>query len=217
MGLITTLSDRIGVLEADLSQTKKIYSSAYTKLILRVKKHEISDKGWEGQEDIPGLFFQILKLVQMILPNRGGSSLMKRGSGKVVMEISTAGKKKDTASEEVPPVSTAEVQVSTAGGTATYSRRSAEKRKDKGKGLNTKKEALHRDIESLSTKFPIVDWKTIVLTETHMYYQVFRGDGSSKNYKILSEMLEDFDRMDVEQLFRKEVSPESRDAVKDVE
>ncbi|GJX84394.1 hypothetical protein Tco_0335168 [Tanacetum coccineum] len=58
------------------------------------------------------------------------------------------------------------------------------------------------DIESLSTKFPIVDWKTIVLTETHMYYQVFRGDGSSKNYKILSEMLEDFDRMDVEQLFR---------------
>ncbi|GJS40518.1 hypothetical protein Tco_0565561 [Tanacetum coccineum] len=58
------------------------------------------------------------------------------------------------------------------------------------------------DIESLSTKFPIVDWKTIVLTETYMYYQVFRGDGSSKNYKVLSEMLEDFDRMDVEQLFR---------------
>ncbi|GJZ57967.1 hypothetical protein Tco_0613461, partial [Tanacetum coccineum] len=28
------------------------------------------------------------------------------------------------------------------------------------------------------------------------------GDGSSKNYKILSEMLQDFDRMDVEQLFR---------------
>ncbi|GKA22150.1 hypothetical protein Tco_0708112 [Tanacetum coccineum] len=29
-----------------------------------------------------------------------------------------------------------------------------------------------------------------------------KGDGSSKNYKILSEMLQDFDRMDVEQLFR---------------
>ncbi|GJT52543.1 retrovirus-related pol polyprotein from transposon TNT 1-94 [Tanacetum coccineum] len=58
------------------------------------------------------------------------------------------------------------------------------------------------EIESLSTKFPIVDWKTCVLTETFMYYQVFRGDGSSKNYKVLSEMLEDFDRMDVEELFR---------------
>ncbi|GJV10129.1 hypothetical protein Tco_1351670 [Tanacetum coccineum] len=29
-----------------------------------------------------------------------------------------------------------------------------------------------------------------------------RGDGSSKNYKVLSEMLEDFDRLDVEELYR---------------
>ncbi|GJZ29465.1 hypothetical protein Tco_0574112, partial [Tanacetum coccineum] len=35
-----------------------------------------------------------------------------------------------------------------------------------------------------------------------MYYQVFRGDGSSKNYKVLSEMLEDFDRQDVQELYR---------------
>ncbi|GKG18623.1 hypothetical protein Tco_0372921, partial [Tanacetum coccineum] len=40
MNLITTLSDRIGVLEADLMKTKNTYSSAYTKLILRVKKLE---------------------------------------------------------------------------------------------------------------------------------------------------------------------------------
>ncbi|GJS22825.1 hypothetical protein Tco_0451457 [Tanacetum coccineum] len=332
----------------------------------------------------------------------------QEGSGKASDEISTAGKKKDTASEEVPPVSTAEVHISTAGETATYSRRSAEKRKDKGKGIMTdeepkkkskkeleqerlsfaeairieeqmheeqraqiardaeiarqweeeekkkamdeaestkkidwndpsvlryhslkmkpksiaqarrnmvkylknqgnfkitdfkgmsynevrpifeklwdfnqkfvpldaekaskkqkstekerspekimkekvvtqeekdevpkeptakrkksiprnttrKRQKLEEDveiyelkgfmdvvpreetpieIESLSTKFPIVDWKTVVLTETFMYYQVFRGDGSSKKYKILSEMLQDFDRMDVEQLFR---------------
>ncbi|GJZ24889.1 putative reverse transcriptase domain-containing protein [Tanacetum coccineum] len=58
------------------------------------------------------------------------------------------------------------------------------------------------EVESLSTKFPIVDWKTCVLTETFMYYQVFIGDGSSKKYKVLSEILEDFDRMDVEELFR---------------
>ncbi|GJV20883.1 putative ribonuclease H-like domain-containing protein, partial [Tanacetum coccineum] len=134
----------------------------------------------------------------------------QEGKWKVSDEISTAGKKKDTASEEVPPVSTAEVHISTAGRTATYSRRSAEKRKDKGnreKGkklsmnhirisqrkksiprkttrkrqkleVETEKEELKTfldivpreeapiDIESLSTKFPIVDWKTIVLTET---------------------------------------------------
>ncbi|GKE38184.1 hypothetical protein Tco_1461589 [Tanacetum coccineum] len=58
------------------------------------------------------------------------------------------------------------------------------------------------DVESLSIKYPIVDWKTCVLTENFMYYQIFRGDGSSKNYKVLSEMLEDFDRQDVIDLYR---------------
>ncbi|GJX47998.1 hypothetical protein Tco_0273188 [Tanacetum coccineum] len=64
------------------------------------------------------------------------------------------------------------------------------------------REEVPIEVESISTKFPIVDWKTYILTETFMYYQVFRGDGSSKNYKILSEMLKDFDRLDVEELYR---------------
>ncbi|GJZ97281.1 hypothetical protein Tco_0669734 [Tanacetum coccineum] len=38
--LVTKLSERIGVLEDDLRKTKKTYSSAFTKLILRVKKLE---------------------------------------------------------------------------------------------------------------------------------------------------------------------------------
>ncbi|GJV27803.1 hypothetical protein Tco_1384251 [Tanacetum coccineum] len=64
------------------------------------------------------------------------------------------------------------------------------------------REEVPIEVESISTKFPIVDWKTCVLTKTFMYYQVFRGYGSSKNYKVLSEMLEDFDRLDVEELYR---------------
>ncbi|GJZ52312.1 hypothetical protein Tco_0606827 [Tanacetum coccineum] len=52
------------------------------------------------------------------------------------------------------------------------------------------------DVESLSTKYLIMDWKTYNLTENFMYYQIFREDGSSKNYKVLSEMLEDFYRQD---------------------
>ncbi|GJX10857.1 ribonuclease H-like domain-containing protein [Tanacetum coccineum] len=58
------------------------------------------------------------------------------------------------------------------------------------------------DVESLATKYPIVDWKTHVLTENMMYYQIIRADGSSKNYKIFSEMLDDFDRQDVMDLHR---------------
>ncbi|GJV27002.1 hypothetical protein Tco_1383450 [Tanacetum coccineum] len=64
------------------------------------------------------------------------------------------------------------------------------------------REEVPIEVESLSTKFPIMDWKTCVLTENFMYYQIFRGDGSSKNYKVLSKMLEDFDRHDVEELYR---------------
>ncbi|GKC25251.1 hypothetical protein Tco_1027401 [Tanacetum coccineum] len=64
------------------------------------------------------------------------------------------------------------------------------------------REDVAEDVESLSKKYLIVDWKTYTLTENFMYYQVFRGDGSSKNYKVLSDMLEDFDRQDVEELYR---------------
>ncbi|GJX57057.1 hypothetical protein Tco_0286954 [Tanacetum coccineum] len=52
------------------------------------------------------------------------------------------------------------------------------------------------DIESLATKYPIIDWKTYVLAENFMYYQLFRADRSSKNYKIFSEMLDDFNIQD---------------------
>ncbi|GJT55540.1 hypothetical protein Tco_0990594, partial [Tanacetum coccineum] len=436
MTLVTILSDRVGVLEADLTKTKQTYSSAYTKLILRVKKLEAQIKvgkarrhsrfvlsdaeddsskqgrkfSKEGFKDDEGGHEKASTETELFIQEITPTEVIheQEGSGKSSDQISTAGKKKDTASEEVPPVSTAEVHISTAGETATYSRRSAEKRKDKGKGIMTdeepkkkskkeleqerlsfaeairieeqmheeqraqiardaeiarqwdeeerkramdeaeaakkidwndpsvlryhslkmkpksiaqarrnmikylknqgnfkitdfkgmsynevrpifekiwdfnqkfvpmdaekaskkqkspekerssekiveeeavaqeekeevvkepaakrkksiprkttrKRQKLEEDtdkdelktfldivpredapieVDSLSTKFPIVDWKTVVLTETFMYYQVFRGDGSSKNYKILSEMLQDFDRMDVEQLFR---------------
>ncbi|GKE66165.1 hypothetical protein Tco_1520326 [Tanacetum coccineum] len=49
MDLVTKLIDTVKVLENDLQQTKKVYSSAITKLILRVKKLEKtvkSNKAW---------------------------------------------------------------------------------------------------------------------------------------------------------------------------
>ncbi|GJT31198.1 hypothetical protein Tco_0911473 [Tanacetum coccineum] len=425
--LVTKLSDRIGVLEDDLRKTKKTYSSAFTKLILRVKKLESQIKTGKTRrkarivhsddEDIEDdsskqgrklsdaevqekASTETEPFIQEVTPTEviqdQGSS--EKGSA----EVSTAGATKGTASE-VPVVSTAEENVSTAGRTVTYSRRSEEqrKRKDKGKAIMTesepkkkskkeleqerlsfaeairleeqmneeqraqiardeeiarqwdeeerqramseakstkkidwndpsviryhalkmkpktiaqarrnmikylknqgnykisdfkgmsyneirpifekvwdfnqhiepmehgsekmkspekieeedvdtqeemkevvkesgakRKKSLPRkrrtdkrqkleedaekeelkgfldiipreefaeDVESLSTKYPIVDWKTYTLTENFMYYQIFRGDGSSKNYKVLSEMLEDFDRQDVEELYR---------------
>ncbi|GJR57066.1 hypothetical protein Tco_1499228 [Tanacetum coccineum] len=106
--------------------------------------------------------------------------------------------------EEVPKEPTAKRKKSIPRKTTRKRQKLEDVEKDELKGFLdvVPREETPIEIESLSTKFPIVDWKTIVLTETYMYYQVFRGDGSSKKYKILSEMLQDFDRMDVEQLFR---------------
>ncbi|GJT98433.1 hypothetical protein Tco_1093951 [Tanacetum coccineum] len=50
------------------------------------------------------------------------------------------------------------------------------------------------NVESLATKYPIVDWKTHILTEDKMYYEIIRADGSIKFYKIFTAMLDDFDR-----------------------
>ncbi|GJQ95530.1 hypothetical protein Tco_0006669 [Tanacetum coccineum] len=49
------------------------------------------------------------------------------------------------------------------------------------------REEFVMEIESLGTKYPIVDWKTHVLTENFMYYQIIRTDGGSNNYKIFIE------------------------------
>nr|GEW91662.1 retrovirus-related Pol polyprotein from transposon TNT 1-94 [Tanacetum cinerariifolium] len=57
------------------------------------------------------------------------------------------------------------------------------------------------NVESLATKYPIVDLKTHILTENMMYYQIIRANGSSKNYKILTEMCDDFDRLDIIDLY----------------
>ncbi|GKA17679.1 putative reverse transcriptase domain-containing protein [Tanacetum coccineum] len=71
------------------------------------------------------------------------------------------------------------------------------------------------NFEPLATKSPIVDWKTQILGE-EIYYQIKRADGSYKMYKIFSEMLNDFDRQDVIDLYRlviekfKTTKPEGR-------
>ncbi|GJS74476.1 retrovirus-related pol polyprotein from transposon TNT 1-94 [Tanacetum coccineum] len=53
------------------------------------------------------------------------------------------------------------------------------------------------NVKSLSIKYSTVDWKTHILAEDKMYYQIIRADGSEKYYKIYSAMLDDFDRQDV--------------------
>nr|GEX29791.1 hypothetical protein [Tanacetum cinerariifolium] len=59
------------------------------------------------------------------------------------------------------------------------------------------------NVESLATKYLIVDWKTHTLTEHMMYYQIIRANKSLNNYKILTKMCDDFDRQDIIDLYRR--------------
>ncbi|GJW29498.1 putative ribonuclease H-like domain-containing protein [Tanacetum coccineum] len=72
--------------------------------------------------------------------------------------------------------------------------------KDSGK-KDDDRDDIAINVESLATKYPIADWKTHILTKNMMYYQTVRADGSYKNYKIFSKMLDDFDRQDVVDLY----------------
>ncbi|GKD33236.1 uncharacterized mitochondrial protein-like protein, partial [Tanacetum coccineum] len=174
--LVTKLSERIGVLEDDLRKIKKTYSSAFTKLILRVKKLEArvkigkarkrakvvlseDDKDVEDDSSKQGRILSDAEVqekastetkpfIQEVTPTEviqdQGSS--EKGSA----EVSTAGATKGTASE-VPVVSTAEENISTAGRTVTYRRRSEEKRtrKDKGKAIMTESEPKKKSKKEL--------------------------------------------------------------------
>ncbi|GKD82221.1 hypothetical protein Tco_1349060 [Tanacetum coccineum] len=68
--------------------------------------------------------------------------------------------------------------------------------------LNIVPEEESLDVESLETKYPIVNWETQILANDQYYYQIKRADGSVKHYKIFSAMLYDVDRQDVLELYR---------------
>ncbi|GKB08850.1 hypothetical protein Tco_0837162 [Tanacetum coccineum] len=152
--------------EDDLRNTKNTYSSAFTKLILSVKKLEsqikttktrrkarivhsddedieddsskqgrkLSDAEVQEAEVQEKASTETEPFIQEVTPTEviqdQGSS--EKGSA----EVSATGATKGTASE-VPVVSTAEEDISTAGRTVTYTRGSAEKRsrQDKGKAI----------------------------------------------------------------------------------
>ncbi|GKB46314.1 hypothetical protein Tco_0897067 [Tanacetum coccineum] len=174
--LVTKLSERIGVLEDDLKKTKKTYSSAFTKLILRVKKLEArvkirkarkrakvvlseDDEDVEDDSSKQGRKLSDVEVqekastetepfIQEVTPTEviqdQGSS--EKGSA----EVSTTGATKGTASE-VPVVSTAEENLSTAGRTVTNTRRSEEKRtrQDKGKAIMIESEPKKKSKKEL--------------------------------------------------------------------
>ncbi|GJZ17332.1 hypothetical protein Tco_0553455 [Tanacetum coccineum] len=161
MDLVTKLSDRVVALETDLTQTKKVYGAAFTKLIKKVKRLEKRDKLSKSRRklrlvlsDEEGLDSDILAQED---PSKQGRKIAQiaedEGITLVQMGVSTASTYFTTANVPVTTagakISTASPEVKTAGDfvddidaeSLVYIRRSATKTKDKGKGIMKESES----------------------------------------------------------------------------
>ncbi|GJW12636.1 hypothetical protein Tco_1578463, partial [Tanacetum coccineum] len=172
--LCTTLSKKVATLESDLKQTKLTYGAAYTKLIMKVKKLEHKVKSSKArrrvrlvisndedtQEDPSKQGRKIaqideddgITLVQMSAQTQGRHEhdfeesdfefIAPKEDYTVETDISTANVPVSTTGEEV---STASPEVKTTAESLVYIRRSASKRKDKGK-------AIMKEVEPVQNK-----------------------------------------------------------------
>ncbi|GJY57800.1 hypothetical protein Tco_0457692 [Tanacetum coccineum] len=150
MNLVTKLSERIGVLEDDLKKTKLTYND-------KDVEDDSSKQGRKSDAEVQGkASTETEPIIQEVTPTE---VIQDQGrSEKGNYEVSTAGATKGIASE-VLVVSTAEENISTAGRTVTYKRRSKEERtrKEKGKAIMTKpepKKNSKKELEQERLSFP---------------------------------------------------------------
>ncbi|GJZ81811.1 hypothetical protein Tco_0646805 [Tanacetum coccineum] len=170
--LCTTLSKKLESLESDLKQTKLTYGAAYSKLIMKVKKLENRIKSSKARRRVRLIVLEDEDDLED--PSKQGRKIAQldvdEGVTRVQMGAQTQGRHEHdlepdfefTAPEEVytaePDISTANVPVSTAGAKVStaipevktaaeslvYIRRSAAKRKDKGKSIMKETEPVQK-------------------------------------------------------------------------
>ncbi|GJT91969.1 hypothetical protein Tco_1080814 [Tanacetum coccineum] len=147
MVLVTKLTNRIEVLEKDLQQTKKTYSIALTKLILRVKKLEKTIKTGQARrsarivlskdEDVAEDSSKQWRKISDIDTDPTISLVQAQQDMKYDFDVSTA-EGFTTASASISTVSPLRVSTTediSGAETLVHIRRSASKAKDKGKAI----------------------------------------------------------------------------------
>ncbi|GJY42733.1 hypothetical protein Tco_0430946 [Tanacetum coccineum] len=157
--LCTNLSNKVTSLEAELAQTKQTYGTALTKLIKKVKKLEQTMKTSQSRRRTRVVLSDEEEVSED--PSKQGRSLIEEldldadislvppHDAEIQEKISddtkvtTADTALNTASI---PISTASAtpEVSTAAANLVYIRRSAEKRKDKGKAIMIEDESVQK-------------------------------------------------------------------------
>ncbi|GJT15120.1 hypothetical protein Tco_0873826 [Tanacetum coccineum] len=164
MDLVTKLTDRVDVLENDMHQTKKVYSSGLTKLILRVKKLEkkvktnkarrttriVISEDEDAKEDSSKQGRKISKIdkdptISLVQPEQ---------DMEYDFNVSTA----EGFTTASVPITTASAtpKVSTTAANLVYIRRSAEKRKDKGKAFMKEDESVQKKLKKARQKQEVI-------------------------------------------------------------
>ncbi|GJS21275.1 hypothetical protein Tco_0449907 [Tanacetum coccineum] len=156
--LVTQLTNKVGSLENELTNTKKVYGSAITKLVKRVKKLEKQVKTGKArrrtkivlsedeavEEDCSKQGRSLIEELDMdvdiyLVPPH--VEIQEKASNET--EVSTDDNALNTASVPFSNAS-ATPEVSTAAANLVYIRRSAEKRKDKGKAIMIEDESVQK-------------------------------------------------------------------------
>ncbi|GKB67598.1 hypothetical protein Tco_0929010 [Tanacetum coccineum] len=170
----TNLSNKVTSLEAELAQTKQTYGTALTKLIKKVKKLEQTVKSTQArrrfmivvsddeegtswiQEDIE-IQEKISDDTEVVLEEEEPTELVEdQGSGeKREKEVSTVGAEHSIV---IPKVSTVSANL-------VYIRRSAQKRKDKGKAIMKEDESVQKKTKNQLEQERLVHKEAIRLQE----------------------------------------------------
>ncbi|GKE35181.1 hypothetical protein Tco_1454503, partial [Tanacetum coccineum] len=124
--LCTTLSKKVESLESNLKQTKLTYGAAYTKLIIKVKKLENRIKSSKARRRGRHVHEEFTATEEVYTTEP---------------DISTANVPVSTAGAEV---STASTEVKTAAESLVYNKKSATKRKDKGRAIMKEVEPVQK-------------------------------------------------------------------------
>ncbi|GKD64391.1 hypothetical protein Tco_1306499, partial [Tanacetum coccineum] len=204
MDLVTRLTDRVEVLENDMHQTNKVYSSALTKLILRVKKLEKKVKTNKARrrariviledEDAEEDSSKQRRKISEIDKDPTISLVQPEQDMEYNFDVSTA---EGFTTTSVPvTIASATPEVSTAAANLMYIRRSAEKRKDKGKAIMKEDESVQQKIKKQLEQERIGHEEAIRLQEK---INKEENQRIARDTKIAKQLQEEFDRARQEQ------------------
>nr|GEZ34278.1 hypothetical protein [Tanacetum cinerariifolium] len=140
--LCTKLSKRVEDLQSDLQQTKQTYGAAYTKLILRVKKLEHKVKTSQHRRRTRVVISNDEEDLED--PSKQGRKIAEINENPSISLPTEFVEDLGSGEKGEKEISTVILEVSTAVENLVYIRRSAEKRKDKGKAIMKENKSVQK-------------------------------------------------------------------------